>query len=76
MRQESLGRPFRRANTITAQAPINCQGNTEMQAASQKVPTRAQAWAMAWFMAKEGKRVRLDREAGAWRVRVSKQTQH
>ncbi len=41
-----------------------------------KVPTRAQAWAMAWFMAKEGKRVRLDREAGAWRVRVSKQTQH
>lgn len=35
MRQESLGRPFRRANKITAQAPINCQGNTEMQAVSQ-----------------------------------------
>jgi hypothetical protein len=47
-----------------------------MQAVSPKVPTRAQAWAMAWFMAKEGKSVRLDREAGAWRVRVSTNTKH
>lgn len=38
-----------------------------------KVPTRAQAWAMAWFMAKEGKRVRLGRdENGKWNVRVSR----
>lgn len=30
MRQESLGRPFRRANTITAQAPMNSKRTEEV----------------------------------------------
>lgn len=58
MRQESLGRPFRRANTTTAQAPIN---RTEERAVSVQVihlPQWARFPDKPWIVSLNGREAR------------------